>query len=247
MTGKSWWSKEAPDAPAQVPKLERLRLARCGALREMTLFAPNLRDLAATDCPSFRAVAIDGGAGMEGELPAMRSAVFGDFRPVEAYHSEHAARRATTPAETAVELVKRCVALETLSVPASATPEDKGDGDVLLSPEDRFVAAWTEPLRDRAVTLARVCVQRPLSVTNLARLVGNVAGDAAASARRALLCGVDGRATRADRGQRGIRCARARHRAVSRARKSHHRGPRPGENERGNHADVVGAVGARVS
>jgi hypothetical protein len=177
LTGKSWWSKEAPDAPAQVPKLERLRLARCGALREMTLFAPNLRDLAATDCPSFRTVAIDGGAGMEGELPAMRSAVFGDFRPVEAYHSENAARRATTPAETAVELVKRCVALETLSVPASATPEDKGDGDVLLSPEDRFVAAWTEALRDRAATLARVCVQRPLSVTNLARLVANVAGD----------------------------------------------------------------------
>ena len=87
LTGKNWWSKDAPDVPAQVPKLERLRLARCGALREVTLFAPELRDLAATDCPAFRAVAIDGGAGTQGALSAMRSAVFGDFRPVEAYRS----------------------------------------------------------------------------------------------------------------------------------------------------------------
>ena len=174
LTGKNWWSKDAPDVPAQVPKLERLRLARCGALREVTLFAPELRDLAATDCPAFRAVAIDGGAGTQGALPAMRSAVFGDFRPVEAYR-ERAARRATTPAETAVALVKRCVALETVSVPASATPERALGGD--RGPEDRFVAAWSEALRDRAATLARVCVQRPISVPNLARLLANVAGE----------------------------------------------------------------------
>ena len=174
LTGKCWWSKDAPDAPAQVPTLERFRLARCGALREMTLFAPKLRDLAATDCPAFQAVAIDGGSGMGGGLPAMRSAVFGDFRPVEAYR-ERAARRATTPAETAVALVKRCVALETVSVPASATPERALGGD--RGPEDRFVAAWSEALRNRAATLTRVCVQRPLSVPNLARLLANVAGE----------------------------------------------------------------------
>ena len=175
LTGKNWWSKDAPDVPAQVPKLERLRLARCGALREVTLFAPELRDLAATDCPAFRAVAIDGGAGTQGALSAMRSAVFGDFRPVEAYR-ERAARRATTPAETAVALVKRCAALETVSVPVSAAPDAKPPGgDEGL--EDRFVAAWTEALRDRALTLARVCVQRPLSAPNLARLLANVAGE----------------------------------------------------------------------
>ena len=175
LTGKCWWSKDAPDAPAQVPTLERFRLARCGALREMTLFAPKLRDLAATDCPAFQAVAIDGGSGMGGGLPAMRSAVFGDFRPVEAYR-ERAARRATTPAETAVALVKRCAALETVSVPVSAAPDAKPPGgDEGL--EDRFVAAWTEALRDRALTLARVCVQRPLSAPNLARLLANVAGE----------------------------------------------------------------------
>ena len=104
----------------------------------------------------------------------MRSAVFGDFRPVERTW-ERAARRATTPAETAVALVKRCVALETVSVPASATPERALGGD--RGPEDRFVAAWSEALRNRAATLTRVCVQRPLSVPNLARLLANVAGE----------------------------------------------------------------------
>ena len=166
LTGKNWWSKDAPDVPAQVPKLERLRLARCGALREVTLFAPELRDLAATDCPAFRAVAIDGGAGTQGALSAMRSAVFGDFRPVDAYRERAARRATTTPAETAVALVKRCVALETVSVPASATRNARS-----AATEARRTASWPPGPRPCATARrrSRACACRDRSACRTSR------------------------------------------------------------------------------
>ena len=174
LTGKNWWSKESPDTQAQVPNLERLRFARCASLRGVNAFAPKLSDLAVTECPKFISLEIDGGDGIVGPLPTMRHAVFGDFRPAEDYRGcVNVSRRFTLPAFEALSFIKRCAFLETVSIPASAVPEP-GEGSTETA-RSRFIADWSDALRDRAGTLKVVCVQFPLSVFDLDALLANVA------------------------------------------------------------------------
>lgn len=170
LTGQCWWSKDEPGTPAHVPELETLHVARCETLGVITLFAPKLADLAVTECPKFQSIKIDGGDGLDGQLPAMRHAVLGDFRPTEDYrHMNWKGRRFTLPATEALGFIKRCPFLETVSVPAG--PPEPRDSASQLS----FVTAWADTLRDRSQTLTRLCIQRPLTIEALKQLLASVA------------------------------------------------------------------------
>jgi hypothetical protein len=196
LRGDAWGRADAADAPAEVPALERLRLARCRGLRAVRVRAPKLEVFSATDCDALERLDVGGDAGgrpAESEagrardlspLPAMRAVVLGRFTPgssnapADALEKSSVRENSSLASELAA-LVRRCPRLERLSVPASAAPGSEAEA----------VEEWSDVLASScAGTLKRLCFQRPVTPTGLLLLVAGAQAQALEAVFVAALC-----------------------------------------------------------
>ena len=243
LRGDAWGRADAADAPAEVPALERLRLARCRGLCAVRVRAPKLEVFSATDCDALERLDVGGDAGgrpAESEagrardlspLPAMRAVVLGRFTPgslnapADALEKSSVRENSSLASELAA-LVRRCPWL-------GGSPSRRRRRRVGAE----AVEEWSDVLASSCAGTLKRLFQRPITPTGLLLFVAGAQAQALEAVFVAALCvaapgaRASGRAGRllspADGGERGGGRHRGRRRDVPRAHGVDVRGPGP--------------------
>lgn len=162
LTGSDWGGA---GVDAAVPELTELRLARCAGLRALRLRrVERLNALAATDCDALTDLALtassesgDGEVDGDGaDMPALRALTLGSFS------SRRVGAGSNVPGGALAAIVRRCVNLVFLSVPASC---GAGSGD------DETAEVWSHALARSAPSITTLCFQVPITTTALMLMV----------------------------------------------------------------------------